>query len=422
MSASRAGLARWKAAAYIGRLLRLAVAVGATGVGVAAAQDSAGAAPRQATSTAVRTVDGRVVRPGRDGMIGVPRTWVTVHRVAPDSSGPLDSVRTDGTGRYLIRYRPSGDDAVYFASSMYGGVAYFTPPLPAGDAGADAAEITVFDTTSRPVPIHTRGRHLVVSSSGADGRRTLVEVFELSNDTTVTAVPGPRRRATWGAALAPNATGFQATPSDITPDAVAFRDGRVLVYASIAPGIRQVAFSYSVPASDFPLALPIGEPVSVFELLLEDPGASASGPGLSEQPAASIEGRTFRRFLAQDLKPGATVTIDVGAPTAPTGDRMLLAPVAVVAAVMCLALAFALTRRGPARLRVRGTRVATPTAGAVAGAPRDAAHLARDIAELDEAFARAATPSDDARAEYLRRREALKSQLTAALANEDAAV
>ena len=343
-------------------------------------------------------------------MISVPGAWVTLHRVAPDSSGPVDSVRADASGRYGIRYKPVGGDAVYFASSMFGGVAYFTPPLPAANAGGDAGEITVFDTTSAPVPIHTRGRHLVVSASGVDGRRTLVEVFELSNDTTLTAVAGARGRATWSAALPPNAAGFQVGQSDIGNSAVQFRDGRVLVYASISPGIRQVAFSYSVPAADFPLTVPVGEPVGVFEVLLEDPGASASGGGLAEQPSVALEGRSFRRFLAQDMRGGADVTISVGAPTGPRGNRYLYVLVVVAAAVMAVALAFALTRRRSVRVR---PRVDTPV---------DGAHLARDIAELDDAFARVAAPTDEERDAYNQRRQVLKSRLAAALAKEEVPV
>jgi hypothetical protein len=342
-------------------------------------------------------------------MVTVAQAWVTLHRVATDSSGPVDSVRSDANGRYSIRYKPVGGDAVYFASSSYGGVAYFTAPLPPADAAGDAAEITVFDTTSAPVPIHVRGRHLVVSASAVDGQRTLVEVFELSNDTTVTAVAGARGHATWSAALAPNASGFQVGQSDLSGSAVQFRDGRVLVFASISPGIRQLAFSYSVPASDFPLAVPVGEPVGVFEVLVEDAGATATGGNLAEQPQVSLEGRSFRRFLGQDVRQGATITINVGAPTGPRGSRFLLAPVVVAAAIMLIALAFALTRRRPMRVVARA-------------APDDPAHLARDIAELDDAFERVSSPSDAERDEYRRRRDALKARLTQALANEEVTV
>jgi hypothetical protein len=343
-------------------------------------------------------------------MLTVSQAWVTLHRVAPDSSGPVDSVRTDANGRYAMRYTPVGGEAVYFASSMYGGVAYFTAPLPARDAVGDDGEITVFDTTSAPVPVHTRGRHLVVSASAVDGRRTLVEVFELSNDTTVTAVSGARGRATWSTALAPNGTDFQVGQGDIGNNAVQFRDGRVLVYASFSPGIRQIAFSYSVPASDFPLTIPVGDPVSVFEVLVEDPGATASGGGLEEQQPVSLEGRSFRRFLAQDVRSGESLVINVGPPTGPRSNRMLLVPVVVAAVVMSLALAFALTRR-------RGARVV-----ARAEAPSDAAQIARDIAELDDAFERAGSPSDAERDAYRQQREALKTRLEAALAKEQVTV
>lgn len=378
----------------------------------AVAQDSVRARPSPAGAPSTerlprRTVSGRVVRPGRSGMITVAQAWVTLHRVGPDSSGPVDSVRSDGNGRYSIRYQPAGGEAVYFASSMFGGVAYFTAPLPATDAAGDAGEITVFDTTSAPIPVRMRGRHLVVSASGVDGRRTLVEVYELSNDTTVTAVPGPRGHATWSTALPPNAAEFQVGQSDIGSNAVQFRDGRVLAYASISPGIRQVAFSYSVPASDFPLTVAIAQPVGVFEVLVEDAGATARGGGLAEQPAVKLENRNFRRFLAQDVRQGADITINVGAPTGPRSNRFLLAPVAAAAAIMLLALAVALTRRRPVRVAAR------------ADAPDDAAHLARDIAELDDAFARAAAPSDVERASYQARRDALKARLTKALAKEE---
>ena len=343
-------------------------------------------------------------------MVTVPGAWVTLHRVSPDSSGPVDSVRTDRSGRYAVRYTPQGNDAVYFASSSYAGVAYFTAPLPPRDATGDDGEITVFDTTSLPVTLHTQGRHLVVSASGVDGRRTLVEVFQLSNDTTVTAVAGARGHATWTAPVPPNATNFQVGQSDINSNAVQFRDGRVLVYSAFSPGMRQLAFSYSIPGDDFPLTIPVAEPVGVFEVLLEDPGASATGGGLIEQQPVALEGRSFRRYLGQDLKSGSSVVITLGAPTVPRTTRLMLFPVVAAAAVMVVALAVALTRRRPVRVVVREEPI------------EDAAHIARDIAEMDDAFERTPSPTDDERAAYQQRRAELKTRLESALAKEQVAV
>ena len=353
-----------------------------------------------------RTLTGRVVRPGRSGMVGVPNSWVTLHRVASDSSGPVDSVRTDAAGKYSIRYTPYGSDAAYFASSLFGGVAYFTAPLPASDAGGGAGEITVFDTTSSPVHIRTLGRHIVVSVSSVNGQRTIVEVYQLSNDSTVTAIAGKGGRSTWSAPLPPNAANFEVGQSDISGPAVQVRDGRVLVFASISPGQRQLAFSYSLPASDFPLAVPVRDSVDVFEILLEDPGATASGGGIAERPSVPLEGRTFRRFMADDVPAGAMITIDAGAPSGPEKNRWVFLPAIVTAAAMAVALLFALTRRKQVRVIARGV------------APPDAAHLARDIAELDDAFERVASPSDEERDAYRQRRDALKAQLSAALAKD----
>jgi hypothetical protein len=322
----------------------------------------------------------------------------------------VDSIRTDANGKYSIRYKPVGGEAVYFASSSFAGVAYFTAPLPPRDAGGDAGEITVFDTTSAHVPLHTQGRHVVVSASGVDGRRTLVEVYQLSNDTTVTAVSGARGRATWSASLPPNAMNFQVGQSDVGANSVQFRDGRVLLYSAFSPGARQLAFSYSIPASDFPLTIPVAEPVGVFEVLVEDPGASATGGGLGEQRPVSLEGRNFRRFLGQDVRSGANVVINVGEPTVPRTTRLMLFPVVAAAGVMAVALVLALTRRRPVPVIAQ------------AAAPDDAAHLARDIAELDDAFERVSEPSDADRDAYRQRRDALKTRLEAALAKEHAAV
>src|SRR4029453_4970899 len=98
----------------------------------------------------------------------------------------------------------------------------------------------------------------------------------------------------------------------------------------------------------------------------------------NEQPV-SLEGGRFRRFLGQNVRSGAKLVINVGAPTAPRGSRIVLMPVVVAGVIMALRLAFALTRR-------RSVHVVVD-----AEAPEDAAHIARDIAELDDAFERVAS-------------------------------
>ncbi len=85
------------------------------------------------------------------------------------------------------------------------------------------------------------------------------------------------------------------------------------VFAPIAPGLKQISFTYTLPSSAFPLVRPAAAPVSVMEVLLEESTAHAEAPRLREVDPVAIEGRTFRRFIAQDLPAGsgARVTVPV---------------------------------------------------------------------------------------------------------------
>ncbi len=81
-------------------------------------------------------VSGRIVRPGVRDMEPMRNVWVTLHRVGPDSAGPLDSIKSDARGRYSFKYTRTGsNDAVYFVSASFDGIAYFTSP-PANETAA----------------------------------------------------------------------------------------------------------------------------------------------------------------------------------------------------------------------------------------------------------------------------------------------
>lgn len=279
----------------------------------------------------------------------VSGAWVVLHRVGPDRSGPLDSLRSDALGRYRFAYVRSGsEDAVYFVSAMYDGIAYFTPPLTEPRIGGAAGEIAVFDTTSGQVPISTRGHHLVISAADAQGLRSIVEVFELSNDSSVTRVAASESPAgaTWRTVLLPSAANFRVTQGDFPPDAVTSSNGLVAVFAPLAPGVKQLSFSYSVPASAFPLKLPVESRTDVYEVLIEDETGSVTGPGIKEEDPVTIEARNFRRFLGTDLPRNSVAVIDL--PPAVTGraidPRFMVAITLVIGGTMIFALARALRR------------------------------------------------------------------------------
>ena len=276
--------------------------------------------------------------------------WVVLHRVGPDSAGPIDSVKSDTRGRYAFNYERTGSaDAVYFVSAFHDGIAYFTSPLPEGNVSGNDAEVIVFDTTSKHVPMTVRGHHVVVSAVDANGTRSVVEVYDLSNDSSVTRVAAATNPAdaTWRAHIASDATNFRVSQGDIPPSAVSYAKGVVSVYAAIAPGIKQLSFSYTLPAKAFPLSLPLETDTQIYEVMVEEKTGTVRAPNLREVDPVTVDDRNFRRFLASDVPHNSVAVIDLPAPasTRSIDPRYLVAITLLIGGTMVVALARALGRR-----------------------------------------------------------------------------
>ncbi|MDQ6886994.1 MAG: hypothetical protein M3068_06825 [Gemmatimonadota bacterium] len=373
----------------------------------------AGAQPRRpATSptsqTDVRVVEGRVVRPHAKSVEPVPSQRVVLHRVAADAQGPIDSVLTGADGRFRFRYRvrEGGDSALYILTARHHGIAYISMPLRQAIVKGDEAEIAIFDTTSGPLPIRVRGRHIVLSAADVDGVRELAEVFELSNDSSVTRISTDGRQPVWSTSVPRGAADLRIGQSDAPAEAMALAAGRVTIVAPFAPGIKQISFALHLPSSAFPLTLPLEQDTPVLELLLEEAAARVEGFPLVNRGSVSQEGRVFQRWLATDAP--ARTTLRISVPSVPARRTRQLAVqllVLVLGTLMIVALGFSFARR-PERLafgqRSRRGPVAPET-------------LARAVAELDRRFEGVSAPSAAERAEYAERRDELKQQLARAL-------
>jgi hypothetical protein len=324
-----------------------------------------------------------------------------------DAANPIDSMRTRGDGSYAFDYRATGDtNAVYFVSASRGGIAYFTPPTREARVRGGTADLQVFDTTSAPLAITIRGRHLIVTAPDtAAPVRTVIEVYELSNDSLLTRVPGVEQRPTFEAPLPPGVTEVIGGQGDISPEAVRADEGRVRVWAPISPGLKQFSFSYTLPLSQTELEVAVEADVPVMEVLVEDPRGSALGAGLTEVDPVQVDGRPFKRFLAQDVTAPATLTLSAPGSGGDASNLRLLLVVTAVGAAMLLGLGMAFMRRGPNAFARR--RDQSPEA------------LAAEIAALDAAFERLSAPSEQQKAEHYLQRAQLKGRLSAALAKRD---
>jgi hypothetical protein len=377
--------------------------------GAAAAPQRTPAAPQLPLPVAERTVSGRVVRPLAKDLEPMRGLRVTLHRVAPDGQGPMDSVLTDAQGRYSFRYLPHGSDqAIYFVSAMHAGIAYFTPALKAANVTGPDAEIVVFDTTSRGVPLLVRGRHLIVSAPDSQQMRTVIEVYEISNDTSVTLIaPEGTSRPAFTATLPKGARDPKLGQGDVPADAVSFTNGQMRVFAPFAPGVKQLSFSYLLPNDAFPLDLKLGQPATVLEVLLEDAAGRATGGRLVGVDPVTVDERRFQRFLTQDVKGDVVVHIDLPRVAGPARNRYVVAVLLSVGVALLFGLARAVRQRP---IVSEGPAFAFPETGE----ERD--RLAREIGDLDEAWTAQHEPTDEMRSAYEQRRNDLKTLLAAELA------
>ncbi|NUS97625.1 MAG: hypothetical protein HOQ11_09470, partial [Gemmatimonadaceae bacterium] len=301
-----------------------------------------------AAAQGTRLVEGRVLKPRGNlpDPFPVAGIMVTLHRVASSGGRPIDSTRTDAGGHYRFRYpAPTDSTAIHFVSAGYAGITYFSAPLRDPVVRGNDADMTVFDTTSRPMTITQRGRHVVVSALDSARRRAVIEVFELSNDSSVTRV-APPDGTTWEGGIPAHARDFRVGEGDISADAVRTETGRVLVEAPIAPGLKQLSFSYELPAGDFPLSIPAEHRTDVFEVLIEDQAGVATGAGFGEVDPVNVDGRRFRRFIARDVPPTAVVRVAIDAPPLLPRRYYIMVVALALGAGMLLVLARSTWRRG----------------------------------------------------------------------------
>ena len=86
------------------------------------------------------------------------------------------------------------------------------------------------------------------------------------------------------------------------------------MFAPIAPGVKQLSFTYSLPAKAFPLKLPLEKETGVYEILIEEKAGNVTGPRIKEMDPVTVDERDFRRFLASDMPENSMAVIDLPAP------------------------------------------------------------------------------------------------------------
>ena len=273
---------------------------------------------------------GQVVR-GPDA-VPLAGTTVVLHRIGREAQGPLDSLRTDASGRFRFQF-PADTASLYIVTARYEGIEYFSNPVATNPARPDSAiALQVFDTSSTQ-PVHTEARHIVIAKPGDDGTRTVVELLVLNNPGEVTRIARDSLASTWHALIPREAVGFSAEDGDLSAGAVDRNMDSVLVLAPLAPGERQITIQYHLPPTAGRLEYRFDEADNGVNVLVEEPEATVEGGTLAQTDSVSvIQGRPFRHFN------GVVDSGDVVVVTVPTpfrlGSAWLIALIALLGAAL----------------------------------------------------------------------------------------
>jgi hypothetical protein len=334
-------------------------------------------APLAAQQPAVAELNGRVLANGQPSSAAL----VVFHRVGPEGSGPIDSLRAgaDGSFRYrLPRVPDPASQEVYFASVVRDGVNYFGPLISTAAELDSTYVITSFDTATAPpagVPVRLAMRALLLEEVPSVGwtATDLLHIVQ-EGDRTLVAAPGG---ATFVYPLPEGATDLEIGGNQMSPDAATLAGGSLRITSALPPGEREVVVRYRLPDPFVTVRYP--GTTAEAELLVKEPAPPLEVEGLAAVPPVEMEpGTSYRRYAGANLQDLSVVIREgEGDPLIPT--RWLAVALALLLAGAAL---YAVLRPHPA----------------VAGAPAAAApvplgitpferrqRLLLEVARLDEA-------------------------------------
>jgi hypothetical protein len=292
-------------------------------------------------------VAGRVIQIQGSDTVPLPGSRVVLHRIGRDVQGPIDSMLTGPRGNFGFRFR-ADTSAIFLISAGFAGIEYFSPPIHTDAALPDTALDVLVSDTSSSTPVTIASRHMVVGQPGSDGRRPVLEIVVLENPGPFTRIPRDSTTPSWRGPLPAGAVAFEPGNGDFSPDALEFRAGQTQLFAPIAPGEKQVVYSYVLPAERRRVALPIADSIADLDVLLQEPSARVVGP-LAAADTERIQGRLFHRWTGAA---SADSRIELSFPGSP-GSWLLPGLVAVTAAGFLVL--FVLSRRRRGAVRVSGT-------------------------------------------------------------------
>ena len=259
---------------------------------------------------------------------GIP---VTLHRVTPESSGPVADGVSDAAGTFRFPLPPAENAAfnVFFVTADYLSVQYFGHPLNL-DQPREEYSVAIYDTTSTPtVPARVNRRDVVMLPQQNDSWE-VTEIISVLNPGE-RAIVGQSGMPSMEIALPEGAADFQAGEGDVRPNEFTFMENRILLITPVLPGRRDVFLRYRLPARPPASTFTFEQPTDTFNVYVQQPSHLTGVEGIGTTQMIDVEGEQYLQYGATDIPVGGVISLEWrgGSPVDP-----IVAAVAVTVALL----------------------------------------------------------------------------------------
>jgi len=285
--------------------------------------------PAGLVAQATVSLEGRILRITAGDTAPVPRLQVVAHEVGHLRQGPVDSLLTDSRGGFRFSLQ-ADTGSVILVSARHAGIEYFSDPVPVDTAGRVVRRLdVVVSDTSSSAPVEIASRHVVIGRPNEAGDRPVLEIVVLHNAGEMTRVGSDSAGATWVGRIPAGSKQFSVGEGAYSTDALVSHGDSVILVAPLAPGEKQLLYSYALPPTLKVAQLPVDAPIGQMTLLVEELDRKVTGGSLVLADTQSFEGRSFQRWSGP-ASPGDMIEVQLGGGGRNRGLALLVGVMAVL--------------------------------------------------------------------------------------------
>jgi hypothetical protein len=342
-------------------------------------------------------IEGTIVN-GTTGVLPDQPLTATLNAYLSGDLTDTENVAAAADGTFAFTGLDTGSDYTYQIQVSYNDVTFTGDPLTfSANETTLTTTVNIYETTDDSSGLSISMAHVVIYTTGSD--LTVTEVYYLDNSSD-RAYSGPLTFS---------------LPQDATPSNMAASltwstvggQGAIVDTVPIAPGQRQINFTYSLPqAEGYTLSRNVPLPVQQVNVLVQSGTFTVSSPELIQGDVLNMSGTSFDDYTATSLQAGAPLDIVLTKGGA-AGNRLgvWLGTIGVIVLVLAGIFFF----------RSRSGRAAPAYAGPEAGDADRWEELLDELAALDDRL-EAGTISEE---EYRTARDRAKAELKGIMGREN---